>query len=214
VHKFFIIFSFLQIASNQSWGKSQEIKDQVAASINTQALSFKDLPLSDSSKQQLTQHKIQAKSHVLENEHEQTQELDFKIAGLHKKQCTRALEILSRYENYSTYLDFVKTSNYNSSTQLITFLLDSPILPFSMVLSFNLPRISREGRYLFYFSQGFLQGLRGTISVAQHNKQCLFYTEAHWKGRHSKIPSTVFEIFSQTLARIAMEKLFRISGGL
>ena len=133
----------------------------------------------------------------------------FKTAALNNKNCERVLDLLSHYENFKFHLDFIKQSNYNDLTNYVSFLIDSPLLPFPMTLSFKIPRIKKPGQYLFEFENGFLKGLKGIIHVHSVSNQCLIYAESNWTGEDTKIPNFVMEIFSETLTRIAFEKLFR-----
>ena len=83
-----------------------------------------------------------------------------------------------------------------------------------MRLTFKLPRITKVGSYEFVFDQGFLKDLKGTIYVVNYKNRCLFFTKAQWTGPSTGFPDIIFEFFSQTLAKISMEKLFRISSTL
>ena len=145
---------------------------------------------------------------------EEIQELHFSIAGFHQKSCEYALKKLSLYESYSKFLDFVKISQYDEQKQEINFLLSHVLLPYDMRLIFNLPRITKEGTYPFSFDQGILKDLKGTIYVEKIDNRCLFYSKADWSGKDTKIPNVVFEFFSQTLAKMTMERLFRLSNTL
>ena len=144
----------------------------------------------------------------------EAQDLRFSIAGFHQKSCDYVLKKLSLYENYSDFLNFVKRSQYDEEKQEINFVLSHLLLPYDMSLIFKLPRITKEGVYPFSFDQGFLKDLKGNIHVQKINNRCLFYSEASWSGPHTKIPNTIFEFFSQTLAKMSMERLFRISNTL
>lgn len=145
---------------------------------------------------------------------EEIQELRFSIAGFHQKSCDYALKKLSLYENYSQFLDFVKQSQYDEQKMEINFLLSHALLPYDMRLIFKLPRITKEGTYPFVFDQGILKDLKGTIYVEKINDRCLFYSKADWSGTHTGFPNMVFEFFSQTLAKMTMERLFRLSNTL
>ena len=147
-------------------------------------------------------------------ETKEIQQLDFSIAGYHQKSCDYVLKKLSLYENYSDFLSFVKKSQYNEKTQEINFLLSHILLPYDMQLIFKLPRITKIGVYKFAFDRGFLKDLNGTINVESIDNRCLFYSKANWIGPHTKIPSPIFEFFSQTLSKISMERLFRITNTL
>ena len=78
-------------------------------------------------------------------------------------------------------------------------------------MTFKIPRIKKEGAYPYRFHKGFLSGLKGTIKLFNYKGRCLFYTDAKWVGPHSGYSDFVFELFSSTLARIAMNNLLRIS---
>ncbi len=143
-----------------------------------------------------------------------TQELHFTIAGLHPKSCSYALKKLSVYEGYSKFLDFVKISKYSDQNQEIDFLLSHALLPYDMRLVFKLPRIESAGVYPFRFDQGILKDLKGDIYAINHNGRCLFFTRADWIGPHTGFPNIVFELFSQTLSKLSMERLFRVSNTL
>ena len=145
---------------------------------------------------------------------ENIQELNFSIAGFHQKSCEYALKKLSLYESYSLFLNFVKESLYDEEKQELNFLLSHTLLPYDMRLIFKLPRITKEGVYPFEFDRGILKDLKGTIYVEKINNRCLFFTKAHWSGPHTGFPNVIFEVFSQTLSKITMERLFRISNTL
>jgi len=142
------------------------------------------------------------------------QSLDYKIYGLHPKNCSFALKKISRYESYSQFIDFVKKSEYNETKQMIFFEFSSILLPFDMLLSFKLPRISTPGDYNFSFDKGFLRGLIGSVSVQEKGEQCLFIGKAAWSGPDTQIPDAVFELFSKNLGKAAMERIFRFSSSL
>ena len=161
-----------------------------------------------------SESKVKSLVLVTDQKTEEIQELKFSIAGFHQKSCDYALKKLSLYENYSDFIDFVKLSQYDEEKQEINFLLSHILLPYDMRLIFKLPRITKEGVYPFSFDQGILKDLKGTIYVEKINNRCLFYTKAQWSGAHTKIPNTIFEFFSQTLAKMTMERLFRLSNTL
>jgi hypothetical protein len=142
------------------------------------------------------------------------QSLDYKIYGLHPKSCQFSLKKISEYERYQDFIDFVKKSDYNETTQMVFFEFSSILLPFDMLLSFTLPRIDKPGHYQFTFEKGFLRGLVGAIEVSEENQRCLFKGSARWHGSHSEIPDTIFEVFSKNLGKAAMERIFRFSSKL
>jgi hypothetical protein len=170
------------------------------------------LPYKKNLKEKIFAGEIFSESKVTSKE--KTQELHFTIAGLHQKSCEYALKKLSLYENYSEFLDFVKTSQYNEQTTELNFLLSHPLLPYNMRLTFKLPRITKTGVYPFTFDEGILKNLKGNIYVINHQNRCLFFSRADWVGPDTKFPNIIFEFFSQTLAKMTMERLFRLSNTL
>lgn len=133
------------------------------------------------------------------------------VSGIHPRNCTRAMRKLSLYENYSSYMDFIKTSKYNDQTQKFTFTVDHALLPFPMIVGFKIPRITKEGHYPFTFEDGFLKDLKGTVIVKEVGKFCLLGLKADWRGPESKIPDTIFGTFVQTVGKIGLEHLIRVS---
>jgi len=149
----------------------------------------------------------------------QNNEQSFKISisALHKKSCHDTFRYLSRYEDYKEYLSFIKQSKYDDQKDRVHFLLSATVLPFDMILNFNIPRITQPGVYPFIFDQGFLSSLKGFITVEDFEEdkkgfKCFVSVNANWKGPKSKIPDIIFELFTATIARIGIETLFKISG--
>ena len=148
------------------------------------------------------------------------QNLKVRFGSLHKRKCEYVFKKLSRYENYSKYLSFVKKSKYFEKRKRVEFYLSSIFLPFDMILNFKIPRIKGPGEYPFIFDSGFLKGLNGNIHVSKkkfkNNKDplCFIYINAEWKGKKTKIPNTVFELFTSTIIRLGLTKLYRVSGHL
>lgn len=175
-------------------------------------VSFNNLPMGDRTKEALKQGRIYATSVVEDlGKDDNSQKLDFSIAGLHNKECSFALRKLSRYEDYNSYMDFVEKSHYSDKSRRLYLLLSSALLPFKMALDFKLDRVKKPGVYHFEFDKGFLKGLKGTINVSNHKSRCLFYSTAKWQGKHTGISSFVLEFFSKALSKKAMERLFQIS---
>ena len=139
------------------------------------------------------------------------QELDFIAGGTHSRSCRVAFRKLSRYEDYKLHIPFVKESSYNEKSKMARFLLSSKLLPNNMILKFKIPRIKNTGTYPFTFTEGFLKGINGEIHVGELNKKCIIFNKSYWLGPTSKIPNLIFELFTETLARIALDTLFRIS---
>lgn len=133
------------------------------------------------------------------------------VAGIHPRNCTRAMRKLSLYENYHNYMDFIKSSSYNEKTQKFTFTVDHALLPFPMIVGFKIPRITSEGHYPFTFEDGFLKDLKGTVIVQEVGKFCLLGLKTDWRGPESRIPNVVFSTFVQTVGKLGLEHLIRVS---
>lgn len=133
------------------------------------------------------------------------------VSGIHPRNCTRAMRKLSLYENYSSYMEFIKTSHYNDQTQKFSFTIDHALLPFPMIVGFKIPRITKEGHYPFTFDDGFLKDLKGTVIVKEVGKFCLLGLKTDWRGPESKIPNLVFGTFVQTVGKLGLEHLIRVS---
>jgi hypothetical protein len=159
----------------------------------------------------LEQGDIFVKSLVRDDSKAHQQSLDFKIIGIHPSSCAQALPKLSYFEQYSKLIDFIKTSSYDETKQEVYFLLESNLLPVKMSLSFRIPRIKTPGIYDFHFDHGYFAGLKGKIHAYDYKNKCLIYTESDWKGKDTGFPNLAVEIFSETLSRISMEKMFRIT---
>ncbi len=178
-------------------------------------LQMKDLPYSSSEKGHLKNGALLIESDVKEfkfSAKKKGQSFVMKGAGLHKRSCSKALRVLSRYQDYSKYLSFIKTSEYSDKTQRLNFLLSHILLPFDMRLYFKIKRITSPGIYVFIFDRGFLKDLIGQIHVSSYKNRCLFYAHIFWKGEKTSVPSSVLEFFSEALGKMAIRNLFKISG--
>lgn len=142
---------------------------------------------------------------------EKEQQMMLFVSGINQRNCTRVMRKLSQYENYNKYMDFVKQSSYDEKTQKISFTIDHALLPFPMLLGFKIPRITKEGHYPFIFEDGFLKGLTGKVIVKDVGKFCLLGLKSDWRGPKSPLPNMVFSTFVQTVGKIGLEKLIRIS---
>lgn len=167
--------------------------------------------LSTTQQNYLNEGKFLATAEVesFQKNNENLQKFLFKTTALNNKSCDRVLDFLSRYEDFRLHLDFIKESKYDDISNYVSFVIDSPVLPFPMKLNFKIPRIKKPGEYTFEFEHGFLKGLKGVIHVHAVSNKCLIYSESFWQGTDTKIPDFVIEMFSETLTRIAFEKLFR-----
>ncbi len=139
------------------------------------------------------------------------QQLMLFVAGVHPRNCTRAMRKLSLYENYHSHMDFIKESKYDDVNQRVAFTIDHTLLPFPMLVRFKIPRITKAGHYPFLFEDGFLKNLKGTVIVKEVGKFCLLSLKTDWRGPESKIPNSIFGTFLQTVGKIGLEHLIRVS---
>jgi len=142
---------------------------------------------------------------------EKEQQLFLFVSGIHPRNCTRAMRKLSLYENYHQYIDFIKTSQYDDQNQRFFFTIDHTLLPFPMIVKFKIPRITKEGFYPFTFEDGFLKDLKGTVIVKDLGKFCLLGLKTDWRGPETKLPNVVFGSFVQTVGKLGLEHLIRVS---
>lgn len=133
------------------------------------------------------------------------------VSGIHPKNCTKAMRKLSLYENYHNYMEFIKSSDYDEKTQKFSFVIDHALMPFPMSVKFKIPRITKEGYYPFTFEDGFLKDLKGTVIVQEVGKFCMLGLKTDWKGPKTKIPNVVFSTFVQTVGKLGLEHLIRVS---
>lgn len=139
------------------------------------------------------------------------QTMGTKVVGLHPRTCAAGLRKISRYEQYSKHMSFLKESNYSDKDQKIFFLIDHTVLPYPMVLRFKIPRITSPGDYSFTFEDGIFKGLIGKISIRSIGNRCLYFMKVDWKGPSTKIPNIVVSAFAQTLSKLGLEHLIRVS---
>lgn len=139
------------------------------------------------------------------------QTLEAKVVGLHPRSCEKGLRKISRYEDYPRHMSFVKEASYQEKEQRVRFLLDHTVLPFPMVLSFRIPRITQAGTTNFSFPDGIFAGLMGTIFVAPIGNRCVYMLRADWRGKHTGMPNIVVSTFAQTIIKMGLEHLIRIS---
>ena len=112
-------------------------------------------------------------------------------------------------ESYKDWIGFIKYSDYNEKSHLFTLRADHPLLPFPMIIHIIVERPTKQGRYPFTFPTGIWSGLAGYFEVVEFENRCLLYAESHWKGKKTKIPGFIVEIFSETLSKIGGEVLMR-----
>ncbi len=139
------------------------------------------------------------------------QKLYLYVTGIHPKSCSRALRKIQMYESYKDFIDFVTESTYDEKENRINLLFEHSVLPNKMRLKFKIPRIKAPGRYPFLFDWGIFTGLKGTIFVADYQDKCVLMMVADWMGKDTGYSDIVMGAFTQTLSRMALEKLIRIS---
>jgi hypothetical protein len=137
------------------------------------------------------------------------QKMSTRVVGLHSRTCTNGLRKISLYEDYPRHMSFIKQAQYLEPR--VRFVLDHTLLPFPMELAFNIPRIRSPGTYPFVFPTGIFRDLTGNIRVASIGGRCLYFMETEWHGPTTKIPDTAVRIFAQTLSKLGLEHLFRVS---
>jgi hypothetical protein len=150
-----------------------------------------------------------ASAQTLEEKKQQT--LKVKVVGLHPRTCRRGLKKISRYEDYKTHMSFLKESKYDEIKQEVYFVIDHLLLPFPMILTFKLPRIHGPSDTPFSFDRGIFIGLNGVIHVQEIGARCLYSMDIDWTGPSTGLAAPIIEAFAQTLTKIGLEHLIRIS---
>ncbi len=194
--KIIVIIQFLLI-SFPSFSQTKDIKTYMS----------KRWKLSKTQINYLVKGKVLADSEV--DSKDKVQTFDLQASALHQKKCKKALRKLSKLELYQDWIGFIKSSTYQEKSHLFTIKADHPLLPFPMLVHISVDRPTKEGRYNFTFPTGMFRGLTGFFDIIELNKRCLFYAESHWKGKKSKIPNFVIELFSETLSKMGGELLMR-----
>lgn len=194
-----------------SWAQVPErVKINSAQLVRLETLLSNQISLTESQKKIFASGDILSQADV-ESPSEKEQKLALFVAGVHPRNCVRAMRKISLYENYSSFIDFIKKSEYNNSTQQLTFTIDHTLLPYAMIMSFKLPRINGVGTYPFVFEHGFLKDLKGEIGVQNLDKFCVLTLKANWQGKDSGLPNLALEMFAQTLSKMGLEHLIRLS---
>jgi hypothetical protein len=140
------------------------------------------------------------------------QDFKFSVLGLHPHSCQRALRKISQYQEYKNYIDFVKESQYDENLKMIFLEIKSPIIPKTFYLHFEIPRIQEPGSYAFSFKKGFLKDLNGKIEVIQTvSNRCFLKMNGTWIGPSTPFPNLIFELFSQTILKMGLKRLIRMS---
>jgi hypothetical protein len=146
------------------------------------------------------------------DDHKSGREQSFKLRGmaLHKRGCRKPINILSQYEMYDEWVDFIHSSTYDKKHRLWTIRANHTLLPYPMLVHIIIDRVDKPGVYDFMFPTGIFTGLKGKATIKQVKGRCLYYVESNWRGKHTKIPNFVIDIFAETLSRIGGSKLLRM----
>ncbi|MBT4792769.1 MAG: hypothetical protein HON90_14435 [Halobacteriovoraceae bacterium] len=163
--------------------------------------------LSKSQKKYLLSGEVLAQSQVVDNNN--AQDFTMQVYAYHKKNCHKVIRKLSLLENYSQWVDFIKSSTYQANSHLFTLTADHPLLPFPMLIHIIVERPTKIGTYTFSFPTGIFRGLQGHFEITEQNNRCLLFAKSHWQGQHTKIPNFIIELFSETLSKIGGHVLMR-----
>ena len=131
--------------------------------------------------------------------------------AMHKRDCTRVLRKLSVLENYKDWISFIKRSDYNEESRLLTLKADHVLLPYPMIVFIVVDRPSKPGLYPFVFPTGLFKDLAGFFEIKEIGGRCVVYTESKWSGPKTNIPNIVVEMFSEALSKKGAEILMRKS---
>lgn len=167
-------------------------------------------PISKTQQKDLNNFEILADANV-NTQKKDLQTFDMKVMALHKRKCRKALRVISMLENYKEWISFIIRSDYNQKSKLFTLKADHPVLPTPMIIHIIVDRPKKQGRYNFSFPTGMFTGLAGYFEIKEFNNQCHFYATSHWKGKKTKIPDFIIEIFAETLSKIGGQMLMRKS---
>ena len=137
------------------------------------------------------------------------QQFNMKAMALHPKKCSRILRKLSRLENFSDWVSFIKKSTYQDNSRLFTLRAEHALLPFPMIVHIIVDRPTKQGRYKFMFPTGIFTGLKGHFEIKEFDKRCLFFAKSFWKGKPTKIPNLIIELFSGGLTKMGGDILMR-----
>ena len=169
----------------------------------------KNWKLSQTQKKYLQKGVVLANSDVTTKNNQQVFKL--KALAYHSVGCQRALRKLSLLEEYHNYIGFIDRSTYQEKSKLFTLRASHTLLPFPMIIHILVDRPTQVGVYPFVFPTGMFQGLRGEFEIKEFKGRCLFYAHSLYKGKKSKIPDLVVQVFSETLSKLGGELLLRKS---
>jgi predicted transcriptional regulator len=153
--------------------------------------------------------KVIANSKV-ENLPKKKQKMRTTVAAVHSKKCEPVIEKLAKYEEYSSYMGFVKKSVYKNGEFDIS--LQVSVFPINFDAKIKIDRLKDPGVYPYTMSAGFLKGLKGKLIISEHDKKCSVFSEVDWEGKDTGYNTFLMENFFTTIAKSGLEKLFSLSG--
>jgi len=137
------------------------------------------------------------------------QQFHLKAMALHPNKCSRVLRKLSQLENFSQWISFIKKSTYSDESKLFTLRAEHTLLPFPMIVHIIVDRPTKVGTYPFTFPTGLFTGLKGHFEIKDIDNKCLFYATSFWKGKPTRVPNLIIEIFSEGLTKMGGDILMR-----
>lgn len=197
--RIFLILSIVYLSINFVWANdlSRELNDFIS----------KRWELSSETKKDVLEGKILVEVDVTSKD--KKQKFALQALGIHPKSCTRVLRKLSRFEEFSDWISFIKKSTYHEKQRLITIHADHLLLPFPMLVHIIIDRPTKPGVYPFIFPTGIFTGLTGKVVIEQRAGQCFFYSDSNWQGKDTGINDMVIDVFATTLSKIGAEMLMR-----
>lgn len=140
---------------------------------------------------------------------DKAQEFKMQVAAVHPKPCRKVLRKLAMLEKFKDWIGFIKSSKYDEKNRLWTLKANHTLLPYPMLVHIILDRPKSTGKYPFTFPTGIFTGLKGHFIIKKYKNKCAFYATSYWKGKDTKLPNFIIELFSETLTKIGGEIVFR-----
>ena len=172
---------------------------------------FTPLIASECHNKHLNQPETSTITHGQVETNQNIQQMNIHSEIWHKKKCTIVLPKISAYENFPSFMPFVSKVKYNEQKQELYMLIESAYLPIKMNMQFIIPRLENVGEYDFTFTHGFLKGLKGKITAIDLNNSCHIHMNIKRSGAPTKYSDLILELFSVTLTKIAVDKIYRHS---
>lgn len=150
------------------------------------------------------------------NKDEEQQKMIVQVAGIHGKNCSDSAAIISQYENFKSYIPFVKESDYRDGKVFLT--IKAEPIPVQFGLDLKIERIKEPGIYPYLMGLGIFQGMTGEVHFYDYidektqKKKCFYFANAFWQGKDTGYPNLLMETFTATIAKKGLERLFIMSG--